>query len=224
MKIKEANLEPEIEKLLRNFSFEELSLTDRALVLQSMTQQTYQAYRQIVLGAESIFAKNEKSPSEKIKENLDRAFQQQFHPPTLTIWEKFIQYKMPAWHAGLACASILLFFMAKGERIVEIEVPKEIYVYETDTVYKELSIPFKVNEGSKTKKELDTIAQKTNVKPGSKRNLPPMTAKREDQYFEEAKHFGHDSIHRSRSTGQEQSLEKTMKEHPELKEFLVKIY
>lgn len=233
MSIKEAKLEPRMEKLLKQFAFSELNQKDRNYVLSVLTEKQYQDFRKILLGAKSIFATSIE-PSTAIKEKLEHAFQQQYHPVEPSLWASIFSYQIPAWQTAFAMASMLLFFLVKGNRIEEVikEVPVEVYVYEKDTVYKELSMPFTVKDSTK-KKDLDTIAQKTNVKPGEEHRTTERTDNykssiyREDNYLknENPKNsIREEELKNYNQPVNESSLRKIMKDNPEIKEFLVKVY
>jgi hypothetical protein len=101
-------------------------------------------------------------PSPALKGQLMAAFRAQHAKaaarPTLVV--RLLQYRIPAWQAAAAVAALVSFFFLFKQQGFPGMKTEKVYVYLTDTVYKEVSLPAMDSA-------LNAPLGRVNVKPGA---------------------------------------------------------
>lgn len=130
-------LEKNLEDLLSQKSFEELSREDREWVLAQISAGEYTSMRQTLLDSRRVFQLERPQLDPAIQNNLRKSVKLNRQPNPAA---GFLKYNIPAWQVvAAACVLFLLFANFKSTFIPQ---PETVYVHLTDTVYKE--IPFRL--------------------------------------------------------------------------------
>ncbi len=127
----------ELENLLLQKSFEELSSEERNWVLEKISKETYASMRWTLLESGDAFKRNEPVLDPRIQVNLRNKVRRQGTSPGAAA---IFNYKIPAWYA-FAAASVLFLLFSNFSPMKSSE-PEKVYVTVTDTVYKE--VPFRL--------------------------------------------------------------------------------
>lgn len=119
------------DQLLENKTFDELDISEKEMVLQHITPEEYEQYRNafFMLKAE-IKLRNKLIPDTDMKASLMQAFDQKYSPKADNVFMRMINYKMPVYQIGIAAALILAFVW-----FGKIPAEKIKYVNTRDTVY-----------------------------------------------------------------------------------------
>jgi len=132
-------INPTVERLMLEKSYEKLSAQERQLVDQFVTKEEYVSFREVILQSKMMFAEKATTPSSKVHSALLNKLKEQKRTttPGFRFWDIF-NYRVPAWQMALGMGLVLLYFFSSGN--MEDPVPADpqiVYVYKTDTVYKE---------------------------------------------------------------------------------------
>lgn len=157
---------PDFDQWLENKSFDELSISEKEMLLQHLTPEAYEEYRNAFFLLKSGIKKQDLKPDERRKTALMHAFDQKYNKKSDSRFMQIINYKIPLYQTGIAAALILAFvwfFNNPSEKIK--------YVNTTDTVYVEKPVYTEVvknQEITKNKK----VLQKAVVKQSGKKIKP----------------------------------------------------
>jgi len=142
----EKELNKDLEILLQQFSFEELSEEQRAFVLTQITAEEYRAYEFIIKESKAMKEAARLEAPAFIKENLLKELPQKTSSSGKV--RQLFNAKVPLWQAAaMLILGFLYLQLSTPQTIIEkpaeiAEVippsPQTIYVYQTDTVYKEV--------------------------------------------------------------------------------------
>ena len=153
-----------LERLLAEKPFEALDFEAQNLVLESMDEEEYERLHTLVCQSKKAL-KNSPPPDPAIRQNLLAALRKQkTQPQAASMWPggllvKMLNYRLPVWQAAAAVAAVLgLFFWFGSSPLTGVKAEK-VYVYVTDTIYKEVSLP-----GMDT--AVNVSPGRVNVKPG----------------------------------------------------------
>ena len=163
----------EIERLVAEKPFRYLDFAEQNLVLENMTDDEYDRLH-VFLKKSKKALKNSPNPNHEIRQNLLLAMRRQhaqhrvasFLPSGWIV--NMLNYRLPVWQAAASVAVILGFFLALGNTPLSNVKTEKVYVYVTDTIYKEVSLP-----------SMDTAVNispsRLNIKPGQHLpNHPPV--------------------------------------------------
>ncbi len=135
-----------LEHLLAEKPFEALSFEEQNLVLESMDEEEYQRMHRLIRQSKKAL-KNNPSPDPAIRENLLTALRRQKQQPqeasvlSGSLLVKMLNYRLPVWQAAAAVAALFGFFFWAGHTPLTGVRTEKVYVYVTDTIYKEVSLP-----------------------------------------------------------------------------------
>ena len=171
----------ELEKLLLQKQFEELSAEERYWVLEQMSRESYESMRWTLLESGRSFQEGSPKLDSRIQTQLhERLKQQKPNPAAAAIFN----YKIPAWYAFAAASILFLLFSNFRSNHAE---PETVYVTVTDTVYKE--VPFRLVD-STAETQADTNMQisnkshkRINQSPAGKKRITYAPEKKRDSTF-----------------------------------------
>lgn len=134
-------LSSQLEKLLLEQSFAELNARDRAYVLSQITEEEYEQYHAFLGCSTRSFQQFSGKANPAIKAQLLSKFQQK-KPAAIPFWQPVLDlfsYKVPAWQVAFGMFLFMGSFWwgTQQNRAVDAPPAKE-YVYQTDTIYKEI--------------------------------------------------------------------------------------
>ena len=158
---------PDFDKLLENQAFDELNLTDKEKILQCMTAEEYDLYRDsFFMLKKEIKSVQSIHTDTDVKKFLIKAFNKKYGKKKLTsgLLSTVLNYKLPVYQTGLAAALILAFFWFGNQTADKIK-----YVNTIDTVYVEKPVvALKSDIPSVQTKSVDQIVVQRNKKPTTK--------------------------------------------------------
>ncbi len=139
MKDKRDNLDLEIEQLLLQKSYENLSATELTLVATQFTAEEYHTYRLLLLESKKVFAQKQTYPRPEVRKHLTHLVRSKKEKAKVwTNLDAILHYRIPAWPAALGFMALLFFAWPNAEKgITQTPEPEKVYVYKTDTVYKD---------------------------------------------------------------------------------------
>ncbi len=135
-----------LECLLAEKSFEALSFEEQNLVLETMNEDEYRGMHQLICQSKKAL-KNNPLPDPAIRQNLLTALRrqkplaQEASVLSGSLLVKMLNYRLPVWQAAAAVAAVLGFFFWAGHTPLTGVRTEKVYVYVTDTIYKEVSLP-----------------------------------------------------------------------------------
>ncbi len=124
-----------MEYLLINKDYQTLLPDEKEWIDQQYTADEYNAMRIALQKSNHLFKKEQTHPNPEIQSRLRHRLQQSKTPAKVT---PLFSYRIPAWQA-IAAFALILFFIPQL-RQNQIPEPEQIFIYQTDTVFKE--IPF----------------------------------------------------------------------------------
>lgn len=154
---------PDFDQWLENKSFDELNISEKEMILQHLTPEAYEEYRNAFFMLKSGLKQQNLKPDERRKTALMHAFDQKYNKKSDSRIMQIINYKIPLYQTGIAAALILafvLFFNNPSEKIK--------YVNTTDTIYVEKPIYTEVVKNQEITKERKAL-QKTVAKQSGKK-------------------------------------------------------
>lgn len=157
---------PDFDQWLENKSFDELSISEKEMLLQHLTPEAYEEYRNAFFLLKSGIKKQDLKPDERRKTALMHAFDQKYNKKSDSRFMQIINYKIPLYQTGIAAALILAFvwfFNNPSEKIK--------YVNTTDTVYVEKPVYTEVVKNQEITKD-KKVLQKAVVKQSGKKIKP----------------------------------------------------
>ncbi len=157
---------PNFDQLLENKTFDELSISEKEMVLQHITPEDYEQYRSAFFKLKSEIKQQQLKPDLLRKKALMQAFDQKYNQKSDTFIMRFVNYKIPLYQTGIAATLILVFVWFFHNPVEKIK-----YVNTTDTVYVEKPVYTEVVKKPELIKEVKP-EQKTAVKQASKKTLP----------------------------------------------------
>ena len=176
MKDKQDSLSPEIEKLLLQKSYENLNTTELTLVAAQLSVEEYQSYRLLLLESKKTFALKQTHPRPEIRKHLTQLIRSKKEKPKVwTNLNSILNYRIPAWPAALGFIALLLFAWPNTEKVViERSEPEKVYVYKTDTVYKDKPVFVKQTTAPAPKSIRMTRAEVPRPQKGQNQNTNPV--------------------------------------------------
>lgn len=130
-------LHPDIEQLILQKAFHELTEEEQTEILSVMDRSTYEQYRQVITTARGLRAQTPQAPP-RLQQELLTAFDLKVKPtPQLSVWKKCRQHRIPTWQA--VAASIMLCLMTGFLLLRSSPHPEPIIksVHHFDTIYLE---------------------------------------------------------------------------------------
>ncbi len=138
MRSRLANIDPQVEQLMRNKNFAQLTEAEALLVEQTFSPAHYDATRKTILAATEMFARDLPLPSPKVKANLLKAVAAQREKSTNTNWwSTLLNYPVPAWQPALGISLVLLYFFIPWSNTENIANAHQFAVQETDKAVQE---------------------------------------------------------------------------------------
>ncbi len=138
MRSKQANIDPQVEQLMRNKSFVELTEAEALLVAHTFSPASYDAARKTILAATEMFARDLPLPSPHVKANLLKAVAAQKQKSTnANWWSTLLNYPVPAWQPALGVSLVLLYFFIPWTGNENNLSQNALAIQEADTVYNE---------------------------------------------------------------------------------------
>ncbi len=156
----------DIEQLLAERPFEQLTQQEKDAVLAQMPEWEYQQLHQM-LNRSRAALKQSPAPDPAIRERLLATLRQQPKPQPARPAGRLVQlaqYRLPAWQAAAALALLLVAHFALQRQTVANLRTETVYVNTTDTIYKEAAIPV-ADTSSKVP------VSRVNVKPRLTKNI-----------------------------------------------------
>ena len=124
-----------MEYLLANKNYKDLLPEEKDWIDQQYSDEDYNAMRAVFLASSSVFKKEQTTPNPEIQSRLRQRLKQSKEPAKIS---PLFAYRIPAWQAVAAFA--LLLFLLPQLQNKQPGDPEQIFIYQTDTVFKE--IPF----------------------------------------------------------------------------------
>ncbi len=138
MKSRLANIDPQVEQLMRNKNFAELTEAEASLVAHTFSPASYDATRKTILAATEMFARDLPLPSPHVKANLLKAVAAQKQKSTnANWWSTLLNYPVPAWQPALGVSLVLLYFFIPWAGNENNLNQNALAIQEADTVYNE---------------------------------------------------------------------------------------
>lgn len=128
-------LHSDMERLILEKGFNELTEAERERVLALMDHLTYEQYRQVLTATRDIRNQTPPAPA-RLQQDLLSAFDANFKAPSpSSTWEKCRQHRIPTWQA--AAASILLCLFSSFLLLRSVPHKEAIIerVHHIDTIY-----------------------------------------------------------------------------------------
>jgi len=120
-------------------SFDALSQREQDLVLQTSSKEEFEELHRSIQASQQFFEARKVNIDPTVKLKLDRAFQTKY-ATRKTLW---IRRSIPLWQAVAACFLVALISWAFLRSDTTKIMTETVYVYQTDTIFKEVPI---VNE------------------------------------------------------------------------------
>jgi hypothetical protein len=124
-----------MENLLANKQYKDLSPDEKEWVGQQYSAEEYNAMHTTLRKGIAIFKTQQTRPNPEIQTRLRHRLKQVKEPAKVY---PLFAYRIPAWQA-IAAFALLLFFIPQLQE-KPVSDPEQIFIYQTDTVFKE--IPF----------------------------------------------------------------------------------
>ncbi len=121
-----------MEDLLANKSYQDLLPEEKEWVGQQYSADEYNGMRHAMLQSSMIFKQERTKPNPEIKSMLRQRLKQSKEPTKVA---PLFLYRIPAWQA-VAAFALLLFFIPQMQENQSSD-PDQIFIYHTDTVFKE---------------------------------------------------------------------------------------
>lgn len=160
--------------MLAEKPFEALSLEERNLVLENMDENEYESLRTLLIQSRRMLKKSP-PPDPAIRENLLAAIRRQKAMPLeasllpRNIVMQILKYRIPVWQAAATVTALMGFLIGFKQTPLSPVKTEKVYVYVTDTIYKEVSLP-----GMDT--AVNSSPNRVNVKPGQWNELNGLPA------------------------------------------------
>ncbi len=137
--MKDKILNPEIEELLQSKAFLELSLSEKELVSSVLSKEEYIHFRNILKTATDSLKDEIEIPDLKAK--LMSSYNKQHPKSTIN---KIAHYALPLYQVAAILIVVLGLFAIIGQEVIIGNDSNKVYVYLTDTIYKEVLVPDKI--------------------------------------------------------------------------------
>lgn len=133
MKSRPANINTKVEQLMLNKKFAQLTESERLILEDKFSPETYDANRKVLLAATEMFARDLPLPSPKVKANLLKAVAAQKEKSNHANWWKtLLNYPIPAWQPALGVSLVLLYFFIPWTSPENLTSQNELASQETD--------------------------------------------------------------------------------------------
>jgi len=129
-----------LEALLANKDYQNLKPTEKDWIDQQYTIEEYKTMRATMLRTTAFFQQEQTRPNPEIKSKLRQRLRQKRQPTKIS---PLLKYRIPAWQA-VAAFALLLFFIPQMRKQV-LNDPDKVFIYQTDTVFKEIPVEKLVN-------------------------------------------------------------------------------
>lgn len=151
-----------LEQVLKNKSYNDLDADEKKWIDQQYSKEEYNAMRMTLLESISVFRKEQTKPNPEIKSGLMQRLQQNKKAEPIN---PFFTYRIPAWQAAAAFAMLLFFFpQIKDSPPGD---PEQIFIYRTDTVFKEIPFQNIINPLVDTLSDIPQVRKILNRTPGA---------------------------------------------------------
>lgn len=131
----------QLEQLLLHQPFAELSAADKEYVLSQITAEEYEQYHLFLGCSQHSLQQFSGKPNAAIKANL-LAQVRKNKPVAVPFWQPILalfSYRIPAWQVAFSMFLFLgAFWWGIQQEQTMVAPPIKEYVYETDTIYKEI--------------------------------------------------------------------------------------
>jgi len=124
-----------MENLLANKSYHDLLPEEKEWIDQQYNAEEYNGMRHAMLQSSKLFEQEQTRPNPEIKSKLRQRLKQSKKPAKVA---PLFLYRIPAWQA-VAAFALLLFFVPQIQKN-QASDPDQIFIYHTDTVFKEIPV------------------------------------------------------------------------------------
>lgn len=139
MRSRQANINTKVEQLMLNKNFAQLTESERMILENKYSPETYNAARKTLLAATEMFARDLPLPSPKVKANLLKALAAQKEKSNhANWWTTLLTYPIPAWQPALGISLVLLYFFIPWASPEYVTKQNELASQETDISHPEL--------------------------------------------------------------------------------------
>lgn len=128
-----------IEEMLRTKDFESLTETESEQVLVHLSGKEYADFRKLMLEGKQALASKLIIPDRK--DFLLRQFEKQHKQPLFT---RITNYAIPLYQVAAIFVILFGLFAVLGRDVISGSENNKVYVYLTDTIYKEVLVPDKI--------------------------------------------------------------------------------
>jgi len=138
MRSRPANINSQVEQLMLNKSFAQLTEAEVGMLDNTFSPETYDATRKTLLAATEMFARDLPLPSPRVKANLLKAVAAQKEKSTnANWWSTLLNYPVPAWQPALGISLVLLYFFIPWTGNENLSNTNNLAVQETDKAHQE---------------------------------------------------------------------------------------
>lgn len=138
MRSRPANIDLQVEQLMRSKSFGQLTEAEVLLLEDRFSPESYDATRKTLLAATEMFARDLPLPSPRVKAQLLKAVAAQKEKSSnANWWSSLLNYPVPAWQPALGVSLVLLYFFIPWTGNENSLNQNTLAVQETDKVYNE---------------------------------------------------------------------------------------
>lgn len=135
-------LSESLEILLQTKSFAQLNASERALALSEITAEEYAEFYLLLGKGKAVLQHVPAKDTDieaRLQNHLQHVWQQPETSPRADWWLSLFNYQMPVWQTTLGVLALLFYFnFNRPTELVMVHAnPEKVYVYNTDTVFKE---------------------------------------------------------------------------------------
>ena len=139
MRSRPANINTKVEQLMLNKNFAQLTESERLILEDKYSPETYNAARKTLLAATEMFARDLPLPSPRVKANLLKAVAAQKETSNSdNWWTTMLNYPIPAWQPALGVSLVLLYFFIPWTSPEKLTTQNELASQETDISHPEI--------------------------------------------------------------------------------------
>jgi|GEM_PF-1888593 len=132
-------LNPQVEQLMLNKRFAQLTEAEVLLLEDSFSPECYDAMRKTLLTATDMFVRDLPLPNARVKTELLKALAAKKEKSTSTNWwSTLLNYPVPAWQPALGLSLVVFYFFIPWTGNENLLHQNVLAVQDIDTVYKEV--------------------------------------------------------------------------------------
>jgi hypothetical protein len=157
---------PDFDQLLENKTFDELSISEKKAVMQCITPEEYEQYRNaFVMLKTEIKPKHRLKPADDLRKVLLNAFDKKYSHKPDNYFKRIVTYKLPVYQIGIAAALLFAFVW-----FIDSPTEKINYVTTCDTIYVEKPVYNEIVKKQEVNNET-IVATKTTEKQVPKKRI-----------------------------------------------------